>query len=264
MKINQGVLKLCTDICLLHKSILHWQTDVKKLHIEPTKDNCPLCGEYYEADCRGCPIAANSKGEGCHNTPIDGWGDASYAYKSASSHEEKGRTKQALKDLNKVCDAEIEFLSRILSDKISELFQEFNYTIGYKSFEPLQELLNERAKKSIDSERRRHIEALQPFLTSLRDEMEKEMSRVALDVNERIDKLKNIRNLMHDISTAVDVNTQRLDALIEAFGTDLKSKSYYEDIQAAHKVIQRLKNDYCTFSERLRQLEMRVEINEKK
>lgn len=91
---------------LLLKSIKHWEEmRDNPRSSEPTSRTCPLCTEYIEKDCEGCPIAVKTRIPFCYDTPYD------EAYKAWEAHAEYPAT------WHKAATAEIGFLRSLLPKK---------------------------------------------------------------------------------------------------------------------------------------------------
>ena len=50
-------------------------------------DNCPLCQEFIENNCVGCPVSAQTGRGGCVGTPYEAWDDAAYIVNIANTPE---------------------------------------------------------------------------------------------------------------------------------------------------------------------------------
>ena len=55
----------------LDESIKHWEENLKldQETYSNDADDCPLCAEFYDAKCRGCPVYEYTGEKDCGNTP---------------------------------------------------------------------------------------------------------------------------------------------------------------------------------------------------
>lgn len=94
---------------LILKSIKHWEEmRDDPSSSAPTSRTCPLCTEYIEKDCEGCPIAVKTRIPFCYDTPYD---DAWEAWLTSAKYPSTWR---------KAATAEIRFLRSLLPKKKSK------------------------------------------------------------------------------------------------------------------------------------------------
>lgn len=96
----------------LRGSIAKWRAIVDGTGNDDSVHNCPLCQQFYDKDCRGCPVYDRSGIRCCVGTPYVAWcklfgSDTLPAGKIAYSHE----TKVA-------AQAELDFLISLLPEGV--------------------------------------------------------------------------------------------------------------------------------------------------
>lgn len=66
----------------LKGSIRKWQKIVDGTGEDRGPDNCPLCQQFFEKNCVGCPVRMATGKPRCGSTPYDDWGclDTAIAY----------------------------------------------------------------------------------------------------------------------------------------------------------------------------------------
>lgn len=57
----------------LQGSIAKWEAIVAGTGVDQSSSNCPLCHEFFNGGCRGCPVAAATRAEFCNDTPYEEW-----------------------------------------------------------------------------------------------------------------------------------------------------------------------------------------------
>lgn len=69
----------------LKASIAKWERNA----VAETPDNylitptdCPLCGLFFDEDCRGCPVAAKVRTPGCARTPYETAADTKFEWET--------------------------------------------------------------------------------------------------------------------------------------------------------------------------------------
>ena len=79
--VAQELLKMANlrKIKAVEGSIAKWERILKAKNIieDDGIDDCPLCIEYYDDECRDCPIAEHTGGLSCSRGPYPEWLDAS-------------------------------------------------------------------------------------------------------------------------------------------------------------------------------------------
>jgi hypothetical protein len=62
----------------LKGSIAKWEGIVAGTVDDDGPNNCPLCQEFYIANCNGCPVKEETGMTGCGGTPYDYFDDPKY------------------------------------------------------------------------------------------------------------------------------------------------------------------------------------------
>lgn len=57
----------------LRGSIRKWENIAAGLAVDRGPYNCPLCVEFYDKDCTGCPVSQSTGDFGCGGTPYERW-----------------------------------------------------------------------------------------------------------------------------------------------------------------------------------------------
>lgn len=88
---------------LVQQSINHWQLNLTNCpNIDISGYSCPLCIQYSNQCCKGCPIAEDTKQELCYGTP--------YHELHREYHKQQNRGANKLKILVK---EELEYLKAL-------------------------------------------------------------------------------------------------------------------------------------------------------
>lgn len=91
----------------LKGSIKKWEKIVAGKEEDMGNYNCPLCHEFLDKDCRGCPVKKATGKVGCDNSPYELW-------KFIPPDE----TEQPISDIAKIAArAEVMFLESLLPKK---------------------------------------------------------------------------------------------------------------------------------------------------
>jgi hypothetical protein len=61
----------------LRGSIKKWEAIVAGTGVDQGTDNCPLCEEFFDDWCKGCPVN-DASGNSCNGTPYEAWEEAHY------------------------------------------------------------------------------------------------------------------------------------------------------------------------------------------
>lgn len=61
------------DVTLLEAAICKWSLICYGVLEDEGPDNCPLCGEYLDYGCSGCPVSELTGSSGCDETPYEKW-----------------------------------------------------------------------------------------------------------------------------------------------------------------------------------------------
>lgn len=59
-------------------SIAKWEAIVDGTGEDRGTSNCPLCHEFYNNDCVGCPVSAATGKSRCDGTPYEDYDDSVY------------------------------------------------------------------------------------------------------------------------------------------------------------------------------------------
>lgn len=60
----------------LRGSIRKWQKIVSGKGLDHHAKNCPLCVQFIQNNCDGCPVARKTKEAFCEGSPYEKWEDA--------------------------------------------------------------------------------------------------------------------------------------------------------------------------------------------